>query len=363
MQRPLFIADHTERLLCPLPLKADLYRGCSGACAYCSLNGLRTGIKGGGEVSANSVKYIEKFFYHAKASMEKALIDQRCPIQVGVSADPLQPIEKRQRVMLRVLKIMQDREYPIVITSKFPNQLTEPEYLRVLDGLPCVVQCSISSADGGLLRRLEPGAPSLSERLDALRTLHDAGVNIQLRLWPFAPDLCGDVAGLLTRARGAGVRTVQCNFLKLYHSGGCKERINAALGYDYEKETAITLENHGVFQISPPAAQRREISYLEELCTHLGLDLLTCDDLTGSRNWRDCCGLCDLPGFKPSPWAYYMRGHVITKHTNFDEYMHGLDCPFHEEFKEEWEKGKLARVLPELEFHHEDKTYSRQSKS
>jgi hypothetical protein len=43
LERPLFICDHAERLICPLPLKIDPYSGCSTQCAYCSSNGLRTG--------------------------------------------------------------------------------------------------------------------------------------------------------------------------------------------------------------------------------------------------------------------------------------------------------------------------------
>jgi hypothetical protein len=52
-----------------------------------------------------------------------------------------------------------------------------------------VVQCSRSSADEAMLERLEPSAPSLIERMGSLRTLSDAGAHVQLRLWPFAPDL------------------------------------------------------------------------------------------------------------------------------------------------------------------------------
>ena len=66
LQRPLFICDHAERLICPLPLKIDCYRGCSTHCAYCSLNGLRTGINGSDNVQPNSIRFIEKFFYRAQ---------------------------------------------------------------------------------------------------------------------------------------------------------------------------------------------------------------------------------------------------------------------------------------------------------
>lgn len=74
---------------------------------------------------------------------------------------------------------------------------------------------------------------------------------------------------------------------------------------------------------------------------------------------RDCCGVGGLPGFKPSPWAYYVNGYRIKDHCSIDEYMKGHNCPWHDEFKAEWEKGELVRALPGLAFHPEDLTYSR----
>ena len=158
LQRPLFICDHAERLICPLPLKIDTYRGCSTGCAYCSLNGLRTGVNVGNAVNVpdvnvqpNSARYIEKFFYKRKTGMERALIDQRSPVQIGVSADPLQPAEAQYHITLKVLRILQDKEYPCVITTKYPTRLALVLYQKVIDSLPLAVQCSVSSEDPATL--------------------------------------------------------------------------------------------------------------------------------------------------------------------------------------------------------------------
>jgi DNA repair photolyase len=355
MQRPLFIADHSERLLCPLPLKIESYSGCTGRCAYCSRNGLRDPPGG---VTTNSVQYIEKYFFRSGKGMERELIDQRSPIQIGPTSDPLQVAEKVHKNTLKVLKILQAREYPTVLTTKFPDVLCDPAYLRAMDGLPLAVQVSISSADPDILRRLEPGVPSLPRRLEAMAQLHEAGVHVQLRLWPYAPDLAGNVADLLQRVKDAGVQTVLANPLKVYHNG-TREGINQALGRDYIGTTPLDYVNGGLFSIMSLEEQRREMGALNDLCRALGMDMLSCDDWPGSRDWRDCCGVGGLPGFRPSPWAYYVNGHRIQDHCSFDEYLAGLDCPWHEEFKSEWEAGKLARALPDVIFHPEDGTYSR----
>jgi DNA repair photolyase len=362
--RPIFICDGSDRLLCPIPLKINTYRGCGGSCLYCAAAGnmSRWESRAQGtftDIAPSSTRYIEKMFYRHNGRMEGALISQRYPVQIGHMSDPLQPREKVHEVTLKVLRVLQDREYPCIITSKFPDLLTEPEYLRAIEGLPLAIQCSISSADPAMLRILEPNAPPWQERIEALRTLHEAGVHVILRLWPYIPDLCGDLMPLLQAAKSAGVRTIQANFLKLYNSGNNRGLFHQALGYDLPERSRMTWEYRGNYQIARLEDQRREIVKLEELCHGLGIRVLTCDDLTGNRAWRDCCGVGDLPGFKVAPWAYQVRGHVITSHTDFETYMQGLRCPWHAEFEAEWNKGTFADAIHNLQFHEDDKSYSK----
>ena len=289
--------------------------------------------------------------------METELIKRRMPVQIGVNSDPLQPIEKSHRVTLRTLNLLQDRGHPAIITTKFPGRLVEPEYMRALDGLPLVIQCSVSTED---VSRLEPGAPPLEERLGALKTLHEAGAHVMLRLAPYAPDLVGDVESLLVRARGAGVQVVQVGPLKIYHANGSRQRLNEALGYDYLQTTQLAYENCGVFEAITLAEQRDHVEQLERVAAELGMEVLTCDDTTVSRAWRCCCGTDGLKDFEAiAEWAYFVNGHRIDDHTTFETYMQGHDCPWHTEFEQEWNSGKLERALPELVFNQDDKTYTR----
>jgi DNA repair photolyase len=298
-------------------------------------------------------------FYGSSDSMERQLIESRYPVQIGHASDPLQPLERQHRITLKTLGILRDFEYPTIITTKWPNLLTEDPYLKAIDGLPLVVQCSISSEDQAMLGILEPEAPSWKRRMAALETLSGSGVHVILRLWPYIPDLCGNLEYLLASAYDAGVRTVQANFLKLFNAGRDTSRFRAALGYDYAKESCLGYEQRHNFKIANLDTQKEEILQLEVLCHETGLECLTCDDLTGSRNWRSCCGIDGLPGFKPAPWAYYVNGHMITYHTDYATYMAGIDCPWDKEFQMEWNKGRLAKAVPGIVFHEDDSTYSR----
>lgn len=360
--RPAMIADGDDRFLCPFPLKINCYRNCAGNCLYCSMNhGNLARWKsraGSQDIAPSPIKYIEHIFYKSHG-MERQLIEERYPVQIGHASDPLQPIEKQHHVTLKTLKILRDFDYPTIITTKYPGLLTEDPYLSVIDGLSLAVQCSISSEDLAMLSILEPNAPSWKRRMAALETLSGSGVHVILRLWPFMPDLAGNLEILLASAYDAGVRTVQANFLKLFNAGRDRQRLRDALGYDLPDNSCMEWEQRGNFRIATPDSQAREIGQLEEICHRIGLEVLTCDDWTGTRAWRDCCGVCEIPGFHAAPWAYYVNGYKIREHTSYDEYMAGSDCPWHEEFLMEWNRGRLAGAVPGLVYHSNDQTYSR----
>ena len=51
------------------------------------------------------------------------------------------------------------------------------------------IYISISSVDDSVLRRLDPGAPSPTERFAVLRTLRDAGFSVAVNALPWIPDV------------------------------------------------------------------------------------------------------------------------------------------------------------------------------
>ena len=78
----------------------------------------------------------------------------------GPTSDPLHSVELEARSTVKILKIFGKWGYPSIITTKFPGVLTRPEYLQALDGLPLVVQCSVSSDRTPTSSRLWPAAKS-----------------------------------------------------------------------------------------------------------------------------------------------------------------------------------------------------------
>lgn len=109
------------------------------------------------------------------------------PVRISpVVTDPYQPIERRYRITRACLEVLLDAGFtPIVLTRA----------RRVLDDLALferhrdrvAVGLSIPTDDDDVRRAFEPNADPIEERLDALRTLHDAGVTTFAVVQPVLP--------------------------------------------------------------------------------------------------------------------------------------------------------------------------------
>ena len=90
--------------------------------------------------------------------------------------------------VLRVLGVAARLEVPLVLNTR-SSSVARPEVLGALLGLAekrlLVVQVSLSPRGAGQL--LEPGAPPVEERLEALETLAAHGVPVVARVQPVAP--------------------------------------------------------------------------------------------------------------------------------------------------------------------------------
>jgi DNA repair photolyase len=94
--------------------------------------------------------------------------------------------------------------------------------LAALKALPeAVVGFSLTTADDGLAAVLEPGAPSPSRRLAALRALARAGIRTWVFVAPVIPglkDTPEELAKVFRAARTAGAREVELDPFNFYPS-------------------------------------------------------------------------------------------------------------------------------------------------
>jgi DNA repair photolyase len=115
---------------------------------------------------------------------------------VGAFCDAYPPPEAALGITRRVLEELAGRRQRFVVVTKGTTVLRDVDILRRHGD--CKVQISISSVDDAVLRRLDPGAPSATERFALLHELRRAGVEVNLNALPWIPDV-SETAELIAR--------------------------------------------------------------------------------------------------------------------------------------------------------------------
>jgi len=87
--------------------------------------------------------------------------------------------------------------------------------IDILQNVPCVVSVTVLTADDGLSRKLEPGAPVSSRRLKAIETLATKGIPTTVRIDPVIPFLNDDLSTLMEAVTDLGALHVTCSTYKV----------------------------------------------------------------------------------------------------------------------------------------------------
>lgn len=113
----------------------------------------------------------------------------------GAFSDAYPNAEAEHGVTRALLVAMAAASRTVVIATKGTLVLRDLDVLRRY-GSELLVQMSVSTLDDAASVAMEPGAAPSSERLDALRQLHQAGVPVEVNALPWIPGV-SDLNGLL----------------------------------------------------------------------------------------------------------------------------------------------------------------------
>ncbi len=217
-----------------LPYKYDLnlYRGCHHGCKYCY------GVK--------SHQYLGKQNFYKDILVKKNIAEvldkqlsspkwKRETINLGGVCDSYQPIEKDQKLMRDVLKVLIKHKNPIVLSTKSDLILRDLDLLDELSHSAKVnVAICMTSVDSLLSQKIEPGASLPRARFNALKTLGQTGVTTGLHVMPIIPILADShhtLEALVSLAHQAEVDYMLPGIL--YLSGGIKNRFYDFLALEY----------------------------------------------------------------------------------------------------------------------------------
>jgi DNA repair photolyase len=160
---------------------------------------------------------------------------RREQVVVGTATDPYQPAEGHFRLTRGAIAALGDARTPIGLITRGPMIVRDIDVLcEASERAEVGVTFSIPTLDPGIWRLTEPGTAPPGQRLRALRTLVDAGIDASVGLAPILPGLSDRpdlLADVVRAARDAGATSVWTNVL--YLRPGTREHFLESLARDW----------------------------------------------------------------------------------------------------------------------------------
>ena len=178
----------------------NVYAGCDHKCIYCYAAGYEP-------ESANIKKSFEKFIGMDMDDLERFDVPP-APVHLSNSTDPFQPLEKQfghTRYALEQILKYRHRFTTVTILTKNPMLAVQLGYIELfkalLDHQPdrsiykdgrqhwpgFVIEVSLAFWQETARIAYDPGAPTVKQRIEGIRALHQAGIPLVLRIDPLFP--------------------------------------------------------------------------------------------------------------------------------------------------------------------------------
>ncbi len=217
VERPRTIITRNESPDISFDRSINPYRGCEHGCVYCfarpthAYMGLSAGLDFEAKLFAkpDAARLLDR-------ELSKADYQPRT-IAIGTNTDPYQPIEKTHRVMREILEVLEARNHPVGIVTKSALVTRDVDILsRMAARGLAKVAFSVTTLDRTLARTMEPRAATPSRRLEAMRTLAEAGIPVSVMVAPVVPGLNdAEIERILDAAYAAGAREAGYIILRL----------------------------------------------------------------------------------------------------------------------------------------------------
>jgi len=214
------------------------YMGCVHQCTFCYVRAFELRADRPFDdrygrsirVKTNVVEVLRREL--AKASWEHETV------AIGAATDPYQPAEGRYRLTRGCLEALRDFSNPFSIITRGPLIIRDVDVLAEAARRASVsVTFSIPTLDEEVWRRTEPGTAHPRQRLRALKTLVDAGIDANVGMAPILPGISDrpeQIEEVVRAAREAGACGVWSNLLFL--RPGTREHFLDALARDYPEQ-------------------------------------------------------------------------------------------------------------------------------
>ena len=219
----------------PFAWSLNPYMGCAHRCTFCYVRAFErisdrpwdgrygTSIR----VKTNLVEVLTRELARRSWHREQ--------VAVGTATDPYQPAEGRFRLTRGAIVALGESRTPFGLITRGPMVVRDVDVLTTASLRAKVgVTFSIPTVDDHIWRQTEPGTAPPRQRLRAIRTLIDAGIDASVGMAPILPGISDDPAGMATvvrAARDAGATSIWANVL--YLRPGTREHFLENLARDW----------------------------------------------------------------------------------------------------------------------------------
>lgn len=160
------------------------YIACEHGCLYCDGRAERYNIDGNFEkdivVKKNTVELLKK-------ELPKLREYGTITISSGIS-DSYQPLERELKITRETLKLIREIKYPVTLLTKSTLIKRDIDILKeIKDYADIHVHFTLTTLDENISSIFEPNAPSVFERLEAIKLLKSHGIGIGISAMPFLP--------------------------------------------------------------------------------------------------------------------------------------------------------------------------------
>jgi DNA repair photolyase len=215
------------------------YRGCTHGCHYCFARRYQTQFELGPGDEFSSLIFVKVNF----AEVLRRELDKpswtREQVALGTATDPYQPIEGHYKLTRRSLEALIAGRTPVGIVTKGPMIVRDADLLAELSRVArCTVYLSVPTVDEDAWRALEPGTAHPLQRLRAVRTLRDAGINAGVLMAPVVPGFTTQTSKLEATIKACadhGAAFMGANLL--YLKGGTKDHFMGFLRQSFPEMT------------------------------------------------------------------------------------------------------------------------------
>src|SRR6478672_2376418 len=219
----------------PFAWSLNPYMGCAHRCTFCYVRAFEQRADRPSDdrygrsirVKVNVVEVLRRELARKRWAHEGVV--------VGAATDPYQPAEGRYRLTRGCLEAFAAARNPFSIITRGPMIVRDVDVLAEASRRADVhVTFSVPTLDDAIWRTTEPGTAPPRQRLRALRTLVDAGIDAGIGMAPILPGLSDRpelLRDVVMAARDAGATGIWTNVL--YLRPGTREHFLENLARDW----------------------------------------------------------------------------------------------------------------------------------